>query len=174
MDDHFLARYRALLDAEDEAFDELEHAYEDGDRSHFEQTSAPGGMPSSASSTSCTAKASCFPPRWLRPDRRRQAARRQPSRPRPSTASRSSANSAVDASMRPRKLVDVRPPTMVMSAGRSSPGTTRSALRAPRRTRPSGSTCSPSRRSVCPRPSPECVRWRHWPPMPRSTRPGPR
>jgi hypothetical protein len=37
IDDHFLARYRALLDAEDEAFDELEHAYEDGDRHHFEQ-----------------------------------------------------------------------------------------------------------------------------------------
>lgn len=36
IDDQFLARYRALLDAEDEAFDELEHAYEDGDRVHFE------------------------------------------------------------------------------------------------------------------------------------------
>ena len=35
IDDQFLARYRALLDAEDEAFDELEHAYEDGDRAHF-------------------------------------------------------------------------------------------------------------------------------------------
>jgi len=34
--DHFLARYRALLDAEDAAFDELEHAFEDGDRAHFE------------------------------------------------------------------------------------------------------------------------------------------
>ena len=32
IDDQFLARYRALLDAEDEAFDELEHAFEDGDR----------------------------------------------------------------------------------------------------------------------------------------------
>ena len=31
----FLSRYRALLDAEDAAFDELEHAYEDGDREHF-------------------------------------------------------------------------------------------------------------------------------------------
>ena len=31
----FLARYRALLDAEEAAFDELEHAYEDGDREHF-------------------------------------------------------------------------------------------------------------------------------------------
>lgn len=36
IDDHVLARYRALLDAEDAAFDELEHAYEDGDRDHFE------------------------------------------------------------------------------------------------------------------------------------------
>ncbi len=31
----FLTRYRVLLDAEDTAFDELEHAYEDGDREHF-------------------------------------------------------------------------------------------------------------------------------------------
>lgn len=36
IDDHFLAKYRALLDAEDCAFDELEHAYEEGDRVHFE------------------------------------------------------------------------------------------------------------------------------------------
>ena len=36
IDDHFLRRYRELLDAEDAAFDELEHAYEEGDRSHFE------------------------------------------------------------------------------------------------------------------------------------------
>jgi hypothetical protein len=36
IDDHFLARYRALLDAEDVAFDELEHAFEDGDRAHFD------------------------------------------------------------------------------------------------------------------------------------------
>ena len=36
IDDHVLARYRELLDAEDAAFDELEHAYEDGDREHFE------------------------------------------------------------------------------------------------------------------------------------------
>lgn len=36
IDDHFLRRYRELLDAEDAAFDELEHAYEDGDRVHFE------------------------------------------------------------------------------------------------------------------------------------------
>jgi hypothetical protein len=37
LDDHFFARYRNLLDAEDAAFDELEHAFEDGDRAHFEQ-----------------------------------------------------------------------------------------------------------------------------------------
>ncbi|MDQ3569424.1 MAG: hypothetical protein M3396_02150 [Actinomycetota bacterium] len=36
IDDHFLRRYRELLDAEDAAFDELEHAYEDGDRSRFD------------------------------------------------------------------------------------------------------------------------------------------
>ena len=35
VDEHFIGRYRALLDAEDAAFDELEHAYEDGDREHF-------------------------------------------------------------------------------------------------------------------------------------------
>jgi hypothetical protein len=37
IDEHFLVRYRQLLDAEDKAFDELEHAYEDGDRAHFDQ-----------------------------------------------------------------------------------------------------------------------------------------
>lgn len=37
IDDHFLTRYRELLDAEDAAFDELEHAFEDGDRAHYEQ-----------------------------------------------------------------------------------------------------------------------------------------
>ena len=37
IDDHFLSRYRALLDAEDAAFDELEHAFEDGDRTHFDK-----------------------------------------------------------------------------------------------------------------------------------------
>ncbi|MEO7837238.1 MAG: hypothetical protein ABIS21_06310 [Acidimicrobiales bacterium] len=36
IDDHFLRRYRELLDAEDGAFDDLEHAYEDGDRACFE------------------------------------------------------------------------------------------------------------------------------------------
>ena len=36
LDDHALRLYRELLDAEDAAFDELEHAYEDGDRAHFE------------------------------------------------------------------------------------------------------------------------------------------
>jgi len=35
VNEHFLARYRALLDAEDVAFDELEHAFEDGDRAQF-------------------------------------------------------------------------------------------------------------------------------------------
>ena len=36
IDESFLARYRALLDAEDCAFDELEHAFEEGDRDHWE------------------------------------------------------------------------------------------------------------------------------------------
>jgi hypothetical protein len=36
LDEGFMRRYRQLLDAEDTAFDELEHAYEDGDRQHFE------------------------------------------------------------------------------------------------------------------------------------------
>ncbi|MGH9024612.1 MAG: hypothetical protein ACRDWD_00610 [Acidimicrobiia bacterium] len=36
VDEGFLRRYRALLDAEAGAFDELEHAYEDGDRAHYE------------------------------------------------------------------------------------------------------------------------------------------
>jgi hypothetical protein len=36
VDDHFFLRYRSLLDAEDAAFDELEHAYEDGDRARYE------------------------------------------------------------------------------------------------------------------------------------------
>ena len=36
IDDHMLHQYRELLDQEDAAFDELEHAYEDGDRDHFE------------------------------------------------------------------------------------------------------------------------------------------
>ena len=36
IDDHFFLRYRELLDAEDAAFDELEHACEEGDRSHFD------------------------------------------------------------------------------------------------------------------------------------------
>lgn len=35
VNEHFLVRYRALLDAEDEAFDELEHASEEGDRKQF-------------------------------------------------------------------------------------------------------------------------------------------
>ena len=37
IDDTFLRRYRELLDAEDEAFDELEHAYEEGERARFDQ-----------------------------------------------------------------------------------------------------------------------------------------
>ena len=36
IDDHFLEKYRGLLDAEDAAFDELEHAHEDGDRNPYE------------------------------------------------------------------------------------------------------------------------------------------
>lgn len=36
IDEQVLHRYRLLLDAEDAAFDELEHAYEDGDRTLFE------------------------------------------------------------------------------------------------------------------------------------------
>lgn len=36
IDEHMLKHYRELLDLEDAAFDELEHAYEDGDRNHFE------------------------------------------------------------------------------------------------------------------------------------------
>lgn len=35
LDEGFLRRYRELLDAEEQAFDELEHAYEDGDRIQF-------------------------------------------------------------------------------------------------------------------------------------------
>jgi hypothetical protein len=37
IDDHFLLKYRALLDAEDLAFDELEHACEEGDRQQFDK-----------------------------------------------------------------------------------------------------------------------------------------
>ena len=40
INDHFLLKYRQLLDAEDEAFDELEHACEEGDRSHFDERMA--------------------------------------------------------------------------------------------------------------------------------------
>lgn len=36
IDDHFLEKYRGLLDAEDAAFDELEHACEDGTREPYE------------------------------------------------------------------------------------------------------------------------------------------
>jgi hypothetical protein len=37
IDEAFFRRYRELLDAEDSAFDELEHAYEDGDRENWAQ-----------------------------------------------------------------------------------------------------------------------------------------
>jgi len=37
IDEGFFRRYRELLDAEDAAFDELEHAYEEGDRALYEQ-----------------------------------------------------------------------------------------------------------------------------------------
>lgn len=40
IEDQFFLRYRELLDAEDAAFDELEHAFEEGDRSHFDQEMA--------------------------------------------------------------------------------------------------------------------------------------
>jgi hypothetical protein len=36
LDDQALRRYRELLDAEDAAFDELEHAYEEGNRPGFD------------------------------------------------------------------------------------------------------------------------------------------
>ncbi len=36
IDDGFLRRYRELLDAEDAAFDELEHSVEEGDREHYD------------------------------------------------------------------------------------------------------------------------------------------
>jgi len=36
IDEAFFRKYRELLDAEDGAFDELEHAYEDGDRAHWD------------------------------------------------------------------------------------------------------------------------------------------
>ncbi len=37
IDDGFLNRYRELLDAESAAFDELEHAVEEGDREQYER-----------------------------------------------------------------------------------------------------------------------------------------
>ncbi len=40
MEDQFFLKYRELLDAEDAAFDELEHAFEEGDRSHFDEEMA--------------------------------------------------------------------------------------------------------------------------------------
>jgi hypothetical protein len=37
LDEGFFRKYRELLDAEDAAFDDLEHAYEEGDRTRFDQ-----------------------------------------------------------------------------------------------------------------------------------------
>jgi hypothetical protein len=37
VDEGFLRRYRDLLDAEEAAFDELEHSYEEGDRARYER-----------------------------------------------------------------------------------------------------------------------------------------
>ncbi|HEY3096532.1 MAG TPA: hypothetical protein VGK05_06810 [Acidimicrobiia bacterium] len=37
VDEGFLRRYRQLFDAEDAAFDELEHAVEDGDRARYDR-----------------------------------------------------------------------------------------------------------------------------------------
>ncbi len=37
VDEGFLRRYQELLDAEDAAFDELEHAVEEGDRERYEE-----------------------------------------------------------------------------------------------------------------------------------------
>ena len=37
IDDHMLLTYRSLLDLEDAAFDELEHAYEEGLRARFDE-----------------------------------------------------------------------------------------------------------------------------------------
>ncbi len=36
IDEGFFRRYRELLDAEDAAFDDLEHAYEEGARARFD------------------------------------------------------------------------------------------------------------------------------------------
>lgn len=35
IDDHLLVRYRELLDAEDQAFSEMEHDFEEGDAQRF-------------------------------------------------------------------------------------------------------------------------------------------
>jgi hypothetical protein len=40
IDDHFLLQYRELLDAEDAAFDEIEHACEEGNRHQFDEEMA--------------------------------------------------------------------------------------------------------------------------------------
>ena len=36
IDEGFFRKYREMLDAEDAAFDDLEHAYEEGDRTRYE------------------------------------------------------------------------------------------------------------------------------------------
>ncbi len=64
IDDTFLRRYRELLDNEDEAFDALDHAFEDGDRRTFEDHLNPGGAAPRGA-----------PPRLLRPARLRLRAR---------------------------------------------------------------------------------------------------
>ena len=71
VDEGFLQRYRQLLDAEDTAFDELEHAYEDGDRATT-TTSSPNGRRSSSAgrhSSSVTASPRCRPGYGRRPNR---------------------------------------------------------------------------------------------------------
>ena len=40
VDEGFLRKYRELLDAEEAAFDELEHSYEEGDRAHYDRALA--------------------------------------------------------------------------------------------------------------------------------------
>jgi hypothetical protein len=45
VDDHMLSQYRVLLDREDAAFDELEHAYEDGTAITSRPTTTTGSRP---------------------------------------------------------------------------------------------------------------------------------
>lgn len=65
IDEQFLSRYRALLDAEDAAFDHLEHACEDGDRVQFETDVAVWRSAWSASCPTCTASGWFSRPHWL-------------------------------------------------------------------------------------------------------------